>query len=138
MQFLENQEDQHSRLLFLKARSDAEMMDDLKSLRYDNKVLEGKVGYCLELLTDSESDFEKDEEGEEEEEQKENSAPNGEESGDDVSACDEWDTHAYRWLVNFHSNELHWQRVGVTAAWSLRMVYIGAFIERDAPGQMRV
>ena len=91
MQFLEKQEDQHSRLLFLKARSDAEMMDDLKGLREENKVLEGKVGYCMQLLTDSESCFEEDEE-----EQKELSASAGEESGDEVSVCAIQETVSYR------------------------------------------
>ena len=55
VQYLERMEEQHSRLLVLKAKSDEEMFKDVTELRCNQQVLEGKVGYCMQLLEDSDS-----------------------------------------------------------------------------------
>merc|ERR1712048_499939 len=65
LQFLEQVEHDHSRLLTLKAKADSEMYDELKSMRNDMQEMQGKIGYCLQCL---ESDSDTDEEDESEEE----------------------------------------------------------------------
>ena len=64
---LEHYEEEHSRLLVLKAKADGKMCDDFGKLKEEVAIISGKVDYCLRELEDSEGDLE---EGEDEEEEK--------------------------------------------------------------------
>ena len=67
MEFLEGIEREHSTLLVMKGKADAELYKDIEAIKEDLKVHDGKIAYCMDMLADSdEGSVPEDEEQEEE------------------------------------------------------------------------
>lgn len=56
IEFLEEMEAKHSKLITLKAKADTELYQDIENMKESIKVLEGKVEYCVQTLDDTESE----------------------------------------------------------------------------------
>eukprot|EP00747_Dinoflagellata_sp_TGD_P058653 gnl/TRDRNA2_/TRDRNA2_151218_c0_seq2.p1 gnl/TRDRNA2_/TRDRNA2_151218_c0~~gnl/TRDRNA2_/TRDRNA2_151218_c0_seq2.p1 ORF type:complete len:156 (-),score=23.24 gnl/TRDRNA2_/TRDRNA2_151218_c0_seq2:149-616(-) len=87
LQFLEQVEHDHSRLLTLKAKADSETYDELKSMKNDMHETHWKIGSCLQSL-ESDGDTEEEDEGEEEDDEPDDEATEIEDVPETGKKCD--------------------------------------------------